>query len=142
MRQIRGRIISGKYPLGSQIPSTTELVAETGRSRPVVRQAIAQLQAEGILEGHQGKGVFVAAMPVDADHRRADTEALGEEFAELRQEFRELAERAQKDDDLRARVNRIETILVNLHRRLNFPNPLGGERDITEKAAGRGRAAR
>jgi len=85
--------------------------------------------------------VFVKATPEDADRERADAEALGEEFAGLRQEVRELAKRADTDD-LRARVNRIETILVNLHRRLKYPDPFGGERDTTEKAAGRGRAAR
>jgi GntR family transcriptional regulator len=141
MRQIRARIISGEYPLGSPIPSTTELVEESGMSRPVVRRAIDQLKAEGILEGHQGKGVFVAAMPVDADHRRADTEALGEQFAELRQEFRELAKHVDSDD-LRARVGRIEAILINLHARLAYPNPYGGERDTTQKAARHGRAGR
>jgi len=141
MRQIRARIISGEYPLSSLIPSTTELVEESGMSRPVVRRAVDQLKAEGILEGHQGKGVFVAAMPVDADHRRADTEALGEQFAELRQEFRELAKHVDSDD-LRARVGRIEAILINLHARLAFPNPYGGERDDTQKAARRGRAGR
>jgi DNA-binding GntR family transcriptional regulator len=148
MRLVRARIISGEYPVGSVIPSTTELVAETGRSRPVVRQAIAQLQAEGILEGHQGKGVFVAAMPVDADRRRADTEALSEEFAGLRQEVRELAKSADSAGlsgrlaRLEARVGRIEAILVTLHSRLGHPNPYGGERDDAQKAARRGRAAR
>lgn len=143
MRRIRAGIISGEYPVGSLIPSTTELVKDTGMSRPVVRRAVDQLKAEGILEGHQGKGVFVAALPADADSRRADTEALGEQVAELRQEFRELAKHVNSDGDLRARVGRIEAILINLHAKLGYPNPYGGERvDGARQAARRGRAGR
>jgi GntR family transcriptional regulator len=146
MRLVRARIISGEYPVGGAIPSTTELVAETGKSRPVVRQAIAQLQAEGILEGHQGKGVFVAEMPAVADHRRADTEALGEEFAEFRREVRKLADQVGSDDlrarvgELEARMGRMEAIVVNLTQRSGLPNPFGGERDQAGKTARRGRA--
>jgi GntR family transcriptional regulator len=146
MRQIRDRIISGEYPLGSYIPSTTELVERSGMSRPVVRRAIDQLKAEGILEGHQGKGVAVEAMPVDADRRRADTEALSEQFAELRQEVRDLAEHAHSDDlrsrvgRLESRVGRMEAIIVNLAKRTGNPNPFGGEHDGAERAARRGRA--
>lgn len=146
MRQVRARIISGEYPLDSPIPSTTELVEESRMSRPVVRRAIDQLKAEGILEGHQGKGVFVAAMPVDADHRRADTEALGEQFAELRQEVRELAKHADSADlrtrlgQLEARVGRMEAIIVNLSKRTGAPNPFEGEHDDAKRSARRGRA--
>jgi DNA-binding transcriptional regulator YhcF (GntR family) len=148
MRQIRAAIISGEYPVGDAIPSTTELVTESGMSRPVVRRAIDQLKAEGILEGHQGKSVIVAALPVDADHRRADTEALGEQFAELRQEVREMAKLADSDDlrgrlgRLESRVGRIEAAIATITKRFAQPNPLGGEHDGPEKAAGRGRAGR
>lgn len=148
MRQIRGRIISGEYPVGSRIPSTTELVEESEASRPVVRRAIDQLKAEGILEGHQGKGVFVAAVPAVADRRRADTEALGEEFAELRREFREMAEQTGSEElrarigRLESRVGRIEAAIATFSKRSGQPNPLGGEHDVAEKAARRGRAGR
>lgn len=141
MRQIRAGIISGEYPVGSPIPSTTELVEESEMSRPVVRRAIDQLKAEGILEGHQGKGVFVKAMPVEADRRRDDTEALAEQFAGLRQEVRELAERADSGD-LRARIGRVEAILINLHAKLGFENPYGSAHDGAEQTARRGRTGR
>ena len=141
MRQIRGAIISGEYPVGEAIPSTTELVEESGMSRPVVRRAIDQLKAEGILEGHQGKGVYVKEMPVVADHRRDDTEALAEKFAELQQEVQELAKRADSDD-LRARVGRMEAILIDLYAKLGYGNPYGGAHDTTERAAERRRTGR
>lgn len=136
MRQIRAAIITGEYPVGSRVPSTTELVAASRMSRPVVRRAVDQLKAEGILEGHQGKGVFVAAMPADADHRRADTEALAKEFAELRQQV-------EGYDDLRAKVNRIEAVVINLCQRQGVEYPRGGARnDNTEKAPRRRQAGR
>lgn len=146
MRLIRSRIIDGEYPIGSPVPSTTELVAQSGMSRPVVRRAIDQLKAEGILEGHQGKGVFVAAMPADADHRRADTEALAEQFAELRQELRELEKTADLPEvlarlgKLETRVGRMEAIMVNFASRSGFPNPFGSKHDDAERPARRGRA--
>lgn len=148
MRRIRAAIISGEYPVGSPIPSTTELVEESKMSRPVVRRAIDQLKAEGILEGHQGKGVYVAAMPADADHRRADTEALGEQFAGLRQEFRELekltdsAEVLTRLGRVEARVGKLEAVVLNLTSRNGLPNPFGGEHDDAEKATRRGRGGR
>lgn len=148
MRQIRARIISGEYPVGGPIPSTAELGTESGMSRPVVRRAIDQLEAEGILEGHQGKAVFVKAMPVEADRRRDDAEALAGQFAELRQEFRDMAKLADPAEvrarlgQLEARVGQLEAIIVNLTNRSGLPNPFGGEHDVTEKAARRGRGGR
>ena len=140
MRQIRARIISGEYLVGGPIPSTSALGAESGMSRPVVRRAIDQLEAEGILEGHQGKAVFVKAMPSVADRRRDDAEALAGQLAELRQAFRDLEGRTEGYEDLRAKVNRMEAVVINLCSRLNVEYPHGGARDITEKAPRRGRA--
>lgn len=145
---IRSKVTSGEWQVGQRIPSTLDLIALTGLSITSVRRGVQQLQADGILEGHPGKGVFVKALPEEADHERADAEALSEEFAGLRQEVRELAKSADSAGlsgrlaQLEARVGRIEAILINLHARLAFPNPYGGERDDTQKAARRGRAAR
>ena len=98
---IRSRIISGDYPLGSAIPSTGRLSRETGMSVPVVRRAVDQLKADGILEGHPGKGVYVKAMPADADSERVTVEALSAQVAELRK----MAERDGLDE-IRAAIGR------------------------------------
>ncbi len=45
---------------GSLLPSEKELAAEAGLSRFTVRQALDELQREGWLEKHQGKGTFVS----------------------------------------------------------------------------------
>jgi DNA-binding FadR family transcriptional regulator len=132
---IRGKVTSGEWPVGRQIPSTPELMTLTGRSITSVRRAVQQLEADGIMEGHPGKGVFVRALPEDADRERADIEAVGQQLAELRQ-------KVEGYDDLRARVGRLEAIVVNLASRSGLPNPLGGEHDGTERAAGRARGRR
>ena len=57
------RIASGQYPAGQQIPSELNLCEELALSRPTVRQAIAELVAEGTLVIQKGKGTFVSAEP-------------------------------------------------------------------------------
>ena len=54
-------ITSGKIPPGSQLPTEQELIAATGVSRTVVREAVAALRAEGLVVTSQGVGAFVPA---------------------------------------------------------------------------------
>ena len=52
-------ITSGKLPPGSRLPTEQELIAATGVSRTVVREAVAALRAEGLVVTRQGVGAFV-----------------------------------------------------------------------------------
>jgi len=52
-------ITSGKLPPGSRLPTEQELIAATGVSRTVVREAVAALRAEGLVATRQGVGAFV-----------------------------------------------------------------------------------
>lgn len=54
-------ITSGAIPIGAKLPSEAALTAEHGVSRTVVREAIAALRADGLVEARQGAGVFVIA---------------------------------------------------------------------------------
>lgn len=56
-------ITSGRLAPGQQLPTETEMIAAFGVSRTVVREAIAALKAEGLVEARQGAGVFVAPNP-------------------------------------------------------------------------------
>ena len=56
---IRARIDQGDYPIGSKLPTEHELLCEFGVSRAVVREAIANLRANGLVTTRQGVGVFV-----------------------------------------------------------------------------------
>src|SRR3954470_19337572 len=54
-------ITSGKLAPGSELPTEQEMIAATGVSRTVVREAVAALRAEGLVLTRQGVGAFVAA---------------------------------------------------------------------------------
>lgn len=53
-------ITSGKLMPGSRLPTEQEMIAATGVSRTVVREAVAALRAEGLVITRQGVGAFVA----------------------------------------------------------------------------------
>jgi DNA-binding FadR family transcriptional regulator len=57
--QLRVQIEGGDYAPGDKLPTEPVLVEKFGFSRTVVREAIAALRADGLLESRQGSGVFV-----------------------------------------------------------------------------------
>ncbi|MNP10817.1 HTH-type transcriptional repressor YvoA [compost metagenome] len=57
---LRGRILDGTYPPHSRMPSEAELGRAFGVSRITVRQALGDLQKEGLIFKLHGKGTFVA----------------------------------------------------------------------------------
>lgn len=60
---LRTRIARGTYPPGSRLPSLSELTKEFGVSAITVRRALRDLTYEGLVIGHQGRGVFVKTQP-------------------------------------------------------------------------------
>lgn len=56
---LRRRVDSGVWPVGTRLPSIEELEAEFGVARVTVREALAVLREEGIVEPKQGRGTFV-----------------------------------------------------------------------------------
>jgi GntR family transcriptional regulator len=60
---IRDSIASGEYPPGTLLPSETQLIERYRVSRPTVRNAVAALRAEGLIEVIHGKGSFVRGLP-------------------------------------------------------------------------------
>ncbi|WP_433735480.1 GntR family transcriptional regulator [Pseudomonas putida] len=57
---LRARILDGEYPQDSQMPSESELGTLFKVSRITVRQALGDLQKEGLIFKIHGKGTFVA----------------------------------------------------------------------------------
>lgn len=55
----RQRIASGDWPVGSALPAEAELARHAGVALGTVRQALALLVAEGLLERVHGRGTFV-----------------------------------------------------------------------------------
>lgn len=55
-------IETGKSKAGDKLPSEQQLSREFGVSRTVVREAISQLNREGLVESRQGLGAFVTSI--------------------------------------------------------------------------------
>lgn len=60
IRQIELLILRGILRPGERLPSERELSEKMGVSRPSLREAIAKLHDDGLLESRAGAGVFVA----------------------------------------------------------------------------------
>jgi GntR family transcriptional repressor for pyruvate dehydrogenase complex len=80
-RSLRGELVarltdditSGRIPPGSRLPTEQQLIAATGVSRTVVREAVAALRADGLVVTRQGIGAFVpenARRPLRIDFDR------------------------------------------------------------------------
>jgi DNA-binding FadR family transcriptional regulator len=58
---LRQQLAAGELRRGQKLPTENQLSASFGVSRTVVREAIAALAADGLVEARQGAGVFVTA---------------------------------------------------------------------------------
>lgn len=58
--QIRHRVAVGDWPPGREIPSIRQLAVETRVSVITVKRAYLELEREGVIVTHHGKGSFVA----------------------------------------------------------------------------------
>jgi DNA-binding FadR family transcriptional regulator len=58
-RILSDRIAAGRYPIGSRLPSESEMITEFNVSRTVIREAIANLKASGMVKTVQGSGAYV-----------------------------------------------------------------------------------
>lgn len=57
---IKAKIASGELAAGDKLPSMSELRTEYAASITAVRNALLILKSEGVIEGHQGKGIYVS----------------------------------------------------------------------------------
>jgi GntR family transcriptional regulator len=72
--QLRNTITRGEFTPGAKLPSERVLMDRYQTSRVTVRQAIAVLGAEGLIDVEHGRGVFVRSRP---PLRRLGRERLG-----------------------------------------------------------------
>jgi DNA-binding FadR family transcriptional regulator len=61
--EILGHIGSGRYPEGKRLPSEAHLAQSYGVSRPVVREALSRLRADGVVVSRHGSGSYVQQRP-------------------------------------------------------------------------------
>ncbi|HTW98930.1 MAG TPA: FadR/GntR family transcriptional regulator [Acidimicrobiales bacterium] len=64
--ELRGQITSGRLAVGDRLPPEPELAGEFGVSRPLLREALAELRAEGFVQTFTGRGTFVS-LPTEED---------------------------------------------------------------------------
>ena len=72
-RVLEREITDGNLGRGDRLPTESTLAEEFGVSRNVVREAIARLKHDGLVESKQGLGAFVSANPSLAFRIDADT---------------------------------------------------------------------
>ena len=65
IRLIKSQISNGVWKPGDQIPGEPELCDQYGISRTVVRQALRELEIEGLILRRKGRGTFVAQPKVN-----------------------------------------------------------------------------
>lgn len=87
VERLTAEIVSGKLLPGARLPTEQAMIAATGVSRTVVREAVAALRAEGLVVTRQGAGAFVAEgarrpFRINADELRSLREVV--EVMELR----------------------------------------------------------
>jgi GntR family transcriptional repressor for pyruvate dehydrogenase complex len=58
IESIRADLLGGSFPPGRKLPTEMQLTVQFGVSRTVVREAIAALAADGLVESRQGAGIF------------------------------------------------------------------------------------
>lgn len=85
---LRAKITDGTYPVGTALPSTSQLMESYDVSVTVARAAVKELQNEGIAEGQPGKAVYVQREPIptkpSTEYREItqQIEALRESFGQ------------------------------------------------------------
>jgi GntR family transcriptional regulator len=101
---------SGRLKPGDRLPGEHDLCDRFGVSRTVVRQALGELEAEGRLRRHKGRGTFVASPKV--------AEAMIESFSGLAEDV------AARGGTLRNEVRRLEVA--------EAPHAVAGELELAE----------
>src|SRR6266568_5792403 len=59
--QLRALVHAGDLRAGDRIPASRELAIQLGVHRTTVANAYAELESEGLIEGHVGRGTFIRA---------------------------------------------------------------------------------
>ena len=66
-RQLEALILDGSLRVGDKMPSERQLATRLNASRPLIREAMKELQGRGIVETRHGTGSFVTRLIQDAE---------------------------------------------------------------------------
>ena len=117
-RDLQRRIARGDLKPGERLPTEKALGDAFGVSRAVVREAIARLKADGLIDTRQGSGAFVVEAPKTINLRF--WQGAGPELDELRDIFElramvegavaELAAQRRNDNDLKGMASHLQAM--------------------------------
>lgn len=96
---LRQRIRDGRMPVGTQLPSLAELMKTYDVSITVVRMALNELRAEGLVVTHQGKGAFVrsdSGASGTSPDGSSEFQTLMKHLDDVQDQVRQLAERVSE----------------------------------------------
>ncbi|MDI2127802.1 winged helix-turn-helix domain-containing protein [Yinghuangia seranimata] len=92
--ELRARIAREQYGPGDRLPSLKDLQAEFAASNTVIKAALTILRNENLIEGQQGKGVYVRSdVTPGSVPQPVDVAALIAQVAQLRDQVANLSER-------------------------------------------------
>lgn len=80
---IRARIGRQEWAVGQRIPSETELASAYAVSRITMRQALAELVKDGILNRKQGSGTYVSQEPIPLIHDLSLPHVFGDRLRKM-----------------------------------------------------------
>ena len=80
---LRDDIAAGRFAAGARLPAESALAETFDVSRPIVREAIALLKADGVLVTRKGSGAYVSETPGGQVWRVASTPDGGPTLAQL-----------------------------------------------------------
>lgn len=112
---IERRIATGELARGQRLPTEAELSEQFGVSRNVLREAMARLKRDGLIETRQGLGAFVSQTPANLTWRIGTADFSGEN--ELRYIF-ELRAEVETGAAALAAERRTEEQLTQIRRSL------------------------
>lgn len=131
-QQIREHILNGQFKEGSRLPTEHELLAQFNVSRNVIREAIARLKLNGLVESRRGVGTFVAK---NINGRKF--EIIKEDLLDIRQleHVSELRIEIESGAAALAAHHRTEEQLIMLKNALNTVNKSGKDWEQGAQAA-------
>src|ERR1700744_1093959 len=59
--QLRSLVHTGELRTGDRIPASRELATQLGVHRTTVANAYAELESEGLIQGHVGRGTYISS---------------------------------------------------------------------------------
>jgi GntR family transcriptional regulator, transcriptional repressor for pyruvate dehydrogenase complex len=112
-------ISTNEYSAGSKLPPENTLASQLGVSRPVIRETVSRLAAEGLVRAERGRGTFVLDRPVIRQFQFSPIEGINDLIAwqdlriAIEQEAARLAAERRSSEDLES-IRDIYMRLTNL----------------------------